>query len=52
MSSPSMNAVCSIPGLFFCCQLADRVTDQDPPEEECEEGYSVLLDGLWRFWHW
>lgn len=28
------------------------ITDQDPSEEECEEGYSVLLDGLWRFWNW
>ena len=56
MSSPSMNAVCSIPGLRICYinWLTNFliITDQDPPEEECEEGYSVLLDGLWRFWDW
>jgi hypothetical protein len=28
------------------------VTDQDPQEEECQEGDSVLFDGLWCFGHW
>lgn len=27
-------------------------TDQNPQKEECEEGYSVLLDGLWCLGHW
>ena len=26
-----------------------EVTDQDAPQEKCEEGYSILLDGLWCF---
>jgi hypothetical protein len=26
--------------------------DQDPQKEECQEGYSVLLDGLWRLGYW
>ena len=27
--------------------IALSMTDQDPPKEECQEGYPVLLDGVW-----
>ena len=26
-----------------------EITDQDAPQEERKEGYSILLDGLWGF---
>lgn len=26
--------------------------DQDPQKEECQEGYPVLPDGLWRVGNW
>lgn len=26
--------------------------EDDPPKEECQEGYSVLLDGLRSVRHW
>jgi hypothetical protein len=28
------------------------IIDQDPKEEECQEGYSVLSDGVRRVRHW
>lgn len=27
-------------------------TEDDPPQEECQEGYPVLPDGLRSIWHW
>lgn len=26
--------------------------EDDPEKEERQEGYSVLLDGLWCLWNW
>ena len=31
--------------------LTIALTDQDPQKEECQEGYPVLLDGLWCLGH-
>lgn len=40
--------------LPFRPQLANPYSpiEDDPSKEECQEGYSVLPDGLWCFRHW
>lgn len=41
-------------GLFFLFRLLTRLgpTEDDSPQEEREEGYPVLPDGLRSIWHW
>jgi hypothetical protein len=34
---------------WLTCRI---VTEDDPPEEECQEGYPVLPDGLRCLWNW